>query len=81
MILSIIGVQRVLTVGALSVRLRVGLREVIAACSRRSRLDEEEVDVRIEVEFQEMVCPVVKECRAAADLMFPVDSSIALLLR
>ena len=76
-----IGVQRVLTVGALSVRLREGLKDVMAACSRRSRFEEEEVDVRIEVEFQEMVCPVDKEWRAAADLIFPVDSSIARLLR
>ena len=68
-----------LTVGALF----VGLREVMAACSKRSRFEEEELDVRIGVEFQEMVCPVVKEYRAAAaaDLIFPVDSSIALLLR
>ena len=43
-----IGVQRVLTVGAPSVRLRVGLKEVMAACSWRSRLEEKAVDARME---------------------------------
>ena len=74
-ILSMIGVQKVLTVAALSARLRVGRREVEAAWSRRSRFDEEEVDVRIIVKSHEMVCPVIKKCRVAAtNLMFQMEN-------
>ena len=56
-----IGVQRVLTVAALSVRFRVSLKEVMhdEGCSWRSRLEEKAVDARMAmgegVEFQEMV--------------------------
>ena len=56
-----IGVQRVSTVAAPSVRFRVSLKEVMhdEGCSWRSRLEEKAVDARMAmgegVEFQEMV--------------------------
>ena len=54
-----IGVQRVFTVAAPSVRFRVSLKEVMhdEGCSWRSRLEEKAVDARMGegVEFQDMV--------------------------
>ena len=71
------GVQSECTLGALSVLLSVGLRIWMAACSVRSSCPQFFVVVRIVVLFYPIVCPVVRACRAGADLMFPVLSSVA----
>ena len=64
-----------LILGPTIVRFMVGSSPVIAMCSAKSSCCLVFTVQRIEVPFQSLVCPVVLECFAGADLMFRQSSS------
>ena len=74
-ILGSIGFHRELHLGARSVLFIRGLRIWIAACSVRSSWERDVVDLRICMSFQAILCPVVREWCAGADLILSVVSS------
>ena len=74
-ILGSTGFQSELHLGALSVLFIKGFLMWMAACSVRSKWDLEGRDLRMLMSFQAILCPVVREWCAGADLILSRVSS------